>query len=189
MRGHRSPSSRDLETGVWNSKRVEARRAKALYVPQFYTKQVSYVSNWVTRNSQPRSLTAHTQVKTGVRRVSCRMLLALVSLSVTTRCELMVVSPGTATAASLDALCASCRAFAALRSATGGRVTLLLREPGLEHEQIESFVRDLAPLFAPDYLVLHEKCAGARLVASEHGLGVHVKSTLECTDRGATHTG
>jgi hypothetical protein len=59
VRGHRTPSSRDLETGVWNSKRVEARRAKALYVPQFYTKQVSYVSNWVTRNQQPRSLLTH----------------------------------------------------------------------------------------------------------------------------------
>ena len=109
------------------------------------------------------------------------MLPALV-LAATARCELMVVSPGTATAVSLDALCASCRAFAALRSATGGRVTLLLREPGLEHEQIESVVRDLAPLFAPGRLVLHEKCAGARLVASEHGLGVHIKSTLGCTD-------
>lgn len=116
------------------------------------------------------------------------MLPALV-LAATARCELMVVSPGTATAASVDALCASCRAFAALRSATGGRVTLLLREPGLEHEQIESVVHDLAPLFAPGYLVLHEKCAGARLVASEHGLGVHVKSTLGCTGRGATRTG
>ena len=111
----------------------------------------------------------------------CDMLPALV-LAATARCELMVVSPGTATAVSLDALCASCRAFAALRSATGGRVTLLLREPGLEHEQIESVVRDLAPLFAPGCLVLHEKCAGARLVASEHGLGVHIKSTLGCTD-------
>ena len=106
------------------------------------------------------------------------MLPALVSLAAVARCELMVVSPGTATAVSLDALCASCRALAALRSTTGGRVTLLLREPDLEHEHIESVVRDLAPLFAPDCLVLHEKCAGARLVASEHGLGVHVKSTL-----------
>ena len=117
------------------------------------------------------------------------MLPALVSLAAVARCELMVVSPGTATAVSLDALCASCRALAALRSTSGARVTLLLREPDLEHEHIESVVRDLAPLFAPDCLVLHEKCAGARLVASEHGLGVHVKSTLGCTGRGATRTG
>ena len=121
--------------------------------------------------------------------VDARMLPALVSLAAVARCELMVVSPGTATAVSLDALCASCRALAALRSTSGARVTLLLREPDLEHEHIKSVVRDLAPLFAPDCLVLHEKCAGARLVASEHGLGVHVKSTLGCTDRGATRTG
>ena len=116
-------------------------------------------------------------------------MLLLLWLAAATRCELMVISPGTATAASLDALCASCSALAALRGENGARVTLLLREPELELEQVESIVHDLAPLYAPDRLVLHEKCAGARSIASEHGLGLHLKSTSRVQSCGAVRTG
>ena len=103
------------------------------------------------------------------------------ALAAAARCELLVISPGTATASSVEGLRDCCRALAALRSehGDGARLTLLLREPELEYEHIDSIVNDLAPLFGSDGLRLHEKCEGARAIAGAHGLGLHLKSSTD----------
>ena len=109
-------------------------------------------------------------------------MLLMTALAALARCELLVISPGTATASSMESLQECCRALAALRderSKDGAGLTLLLREPDLEYEQIDRIVSDLAPRFGSDGLRLHEKCEGARAIASAHGIGLHVKSTTD----------
>lgn len=95
------------------------------------------------------------------------------------RCELVVISPGSATGESVTQLRESCMALARLQTTRGASLTLLLREPHLEQEQMDSMVRELVPLFAPGRLWLHEKCAGARSAATAHGLGLHLTSTAD----------
>ena len=56
---------------------------------------------------------------------------------------------------------------------------MLLREPTLSASQVEALVESLLPLYPPGGVVVHEKCANARAIASAHGLGLHLRSTSD----------
>lgn len=63
-------------------------------------------------------------------------------------------------------------------AATGVR-RLLLREPMLDAAQVESLARRLLSVFPREGLLLHEKCAGARELASSLGLGLHLSGAAD----------
>ncbi|KAL1508217.1 hypothetical protein AB1Y20_004334 [Prymnesium parvum] len=106
-------------------------------------------------------------------------MLALLTMAIAARCDLVVISPGTATKSSVDTLRDSCIALASARSASGARVTLLLREPALDDGDVSALVRELVHHFTPRHLWLHEKCAGAAPTAAAHGLGLHLSSAAD----------
>lgn len=103
-------------------------------------------------------------------RLTVLLLATMAARRTLAHCELLAISPGAAS--SVDELKVACSALA-----EAGCRRLLLREPGLSSVQVKQLVEALLPLYPPDGLILHEKCAGARAIAMEHGLGLHLKST------------
>lgn len=104
----------------------------------------------------------------------CHALLATLFLrSAWARCELLGVTPG-ASAATVDDLQRACVALAA-----AGCDRLLVREPLLGPVQVEALVEAVVPLFPIGGVLVHEKCANARAIASAHGLGLHLRSTSD----------
>ena len=70
---------------------------------------------------------------------------------------------------------ASCTALAMHRCAP--HLQLILREPHLSRDEIVRLVEALRPLFpSKGSLAVHEKCADARRIAKEYGLGLHLSS-------------
>jgi thiamine monophosphate synthase len=104
-------------------------------------------------------------------------MLALLA-TVVASSDLLVLSAGVAPSG-LEQLHSCCSALAPLSHREHPRLRLMLREPELDRQQIKWLVQELGPLFAPGGLLLHERCMGARELATAYGLGLHLRSTSD----------
>ena len=119
----------------------------------------------------------HARCRRCLRRMSPTALLFLMmalATTTTTTTKLVVLTPSVlSTDAAL--LQASCTALAMHRCAP--HLQLILREPHLSSDEIVRLVEALRPLFpSKGSLAVHEKCADARRIAKEYGLGLHLSS-------------